>query len=853
MQNYEQAKAIVAAIRAQIESSRDTRIWVDYVNALKLISQVVFTRSSGFILELMQNAEDSGLGLCNSGEFQISVSSERVKISHNGKLFSEDDVKALCGIRSSKKPEKGTLGYLGIGFKSVFKVTDRPEVYSGGFQFKFDRAHKEWGNASATPWHVLPIWIDQPSEAIDPDVTTFVIPFREQEKEAICKNLTQELASFRTELYLFLHWMKKIRIANEITGHAWTLENEGEAADNITTLLHSGYPQRFRFFRRTCRVPDWVKEDRLTQEYRANVAEREIVVAFALDTDGNLAPTQAGAMYGGVYSFLPLGEAKSGAKFPIQADFLVQPGRDAVNYEAKWNQWIVAEAQNLCKDAIECFKNHAVWKYQFLPAFEFTKSKGLESYDKLFGPKLIEPLEQFLALDACVPTVDGGWARPDQSVIVSEDDDACDELVTMGILGVDQIAPVLGECPNLKQVASRVKERSTQPFRRVDRRNLLKNKDYLTQKAKQPDAPTWFQSLYDWLQRHPVWNVYHQYSNYRASRKEYHSRWLPLDGRTYKATIEGYHDFQFILASDLQVLKGGALWIAELPPSDPMIKDLADTLQKTRPVLHPNILEAVKDEAKRKAIVGFLRGYCGVQLLDRSAVCREALLPRILTDAPKPPPADLLRYSAYCQDILGEEVPQDSEFWVLTRAGDVRVAKETLLSTEFQPEHDWETNQKYVPGLNFVSPDYLLSAKGVSQPQSWGRFLMAGGVRQDPDSGVEVFAMNFAQEKLGTVYTNVTPVEKLNFGFDLKALTNSGGQVCIEVKGSTKDQDIELTSAETETADKYGDDYLLCVVSSVPKSPNVYLVRNPANVVKICKITLPIRIPPEVWKKAKCP
>jgi hypothetical protein len=35
----------------------------DYVNALKLVSQVIFTRSSGFVLELIQNAEDAGLGL----------------------------------------------------------------------------------------------------------------------------------------------------------------------------------------------------------------------------------------------------------------------------------------------------------------------------------------------------------------------------------------------------------------------------------------------------------------------------------------------------------------------------------------------------------------------------------------------------------------------------------------------------------------------------------------------------------------------------------------------------------------------------------------------------------------------
>jgi len=46
------AKSAVDGIRQQIEDARGTHIWDDYVNALRLISQVVFTRSSRFILEM---------------------------------------------------------------------------------------------------------------------------------------------------------------------------------------------------------------------------------------------------------------------------------------------------------------------------------------------------------------------------------------------------------------------------------------------------------------------------------------------------------------------------------------------------------------------------------------------------------------------------------------------------------------------------------------------------------------------------------------------------------------------------------------------------------------------------------
>src|SRR5436309_14956037 len=101
-------------------------------------------------------------------------------------------------------------------------------------------------------------------------------------------------------------------------------------------------------------------------------------------------------MYGGVYSFLPLGEASSGVKFPIQADFLVQPGRDAINYEAPWNHWILREVAELAKEAIREFKLHPVWKYQYLSAFEFSTGPGFESVDRLFGPELVFPLRKFI-------------------------------------------------------------------------------------------------------------------------------------------------------------------------------------------------------------------------------------------------------------------------------------------------------------------------------------------------------------------------------------------------------------------------------------------------------------------------
>ena len=344
----------------------------------------------------------------------------------------------------------------------------------------------------------------------------------------------------------------------------------------------------------------------------------------------------------------------------------------------------------LCKEAIDFFKKHEKWRYQFLPAFEFTKSKGLESYDKLFGPKLIEHIEKFLEEDDCIPTIDSGWAEPKQVVRLTEDQRDSEDLITMGILNKDEIAPFMGGQPNLKLVHPDVIDRDSNPIRKVSRWEILENDNFLKGKTQALDSANWYRALYKWLLKHPV---YEDYYPYRA--------------RYARKRVIGYHKYEFILTTDKRLLKGGEVSLLDIPSEDPIIKDLADTLQTAKPMLHPDILAVIKDEEEQKALRGFLTGLTGVQILDSKAVCKDALLPKILTNAPKPSPEDLLRYTSYCQQILGDEIGEALEFRVLTKQGDVRAAKEVLFPKEFKPEQDWETHQQYVSGISFISPRYV--------------------------------------------------------------------------------------------------------------------------------------------------
>jgi hypothetical protein len=291
-----------------------------------------------------------------------------------------------------------------------------------------------------------------------------------------------------------------------------------------------------------------------------------------LDKDGNLAPNEAGAMYGGVYSFLPLGEAKSGAKFPIQADFLVQPGRDALNYEAKWNHWILDEVMKLSLEAIKFFKTHDTWKYQYLPAFEFVHSEGLESFEKLFYPNLIEPIEKHLAESECVLTVDDRWAKLSDVVRMTVSDKAVNDLVRLELFKRDELASAFGQKEHLWLIHPKVIESKNHPIKKVSRWDLLNNSEYLRSKARQEDAGNWFARLYQWLRDNPFYEEYFYY----IKRKR----------------IVGYHKYEIVLTAQGELKKGGDVYIPDLPTGDPMLEELAVQLQNSKPVIHPAILSS---------------------------------------------------------------------------------------------------------------------------------------------------------------------------------------------------------------------------------------------------------------------
>lgn len=114
------------------EAAQAPRLFSDLAKLERYIAEGYRTRA---LIELLQNADDAG-----ATEFVAERVDDGLVVANNGRVFTIADVEALCRSGASNKQRGGaTIGYRGIGFKSVVNLAERVYVFSGEQRFLFDR------------------------------------------------------------------------------------------------------------------------------------------------------------------------------------------------------------------------------------------------------------------------------------------------------------------------------------------------------------------------------------------------------------------------------------------------------------------------------------------------------------------------------------------------------------------------------------------------------------------------------------------------------------------------------------------------------------------------------------------
>jgi hypothetical protein len=910
--------------RSWLISARD-RTGESLKNVLDLLMELTYVEPGQFILEFLQNAEDALMEAGRRGYFKVELYRDVVVISNNGKPFDEKDTDCLCSIRSSKIPSLGYKGFVGIGWKSVYKVSNHVEVYSGRLSFEFSEDY--WSRSEAMSiltehglkpekvlWQVTPIPI-QPTEAVPENETRFIIHLKDESKY---HDIVKSLDELGPSIFLFLDYVSKIVLVDHVGKRSRVIEwfTAGEEVFNGVRVKHvtvivtengSSTPYKFLVFKKEFAVPEDVKKDGVTiKAKRSDVVKREVAVAFSLHTTPigeELKPIEE-AKFWGMYSFLPLHEVRTGLRFLIQADFIVHPGRRYVNIEAKWNHWLMRCIADLTKIVIKHLQKH--YKESYLSVLDY-KYIDDEVFEKLIRPYIISTICQELS-DAPVICVGGHEVKLSSVVKATED---VLQLIKYGLLDEGGLKYIYGVEKHILDPRVRLRERdsvSTLDIGSLLNENLIKAKLGKDLNKIISFLSEVYKLAYKRNVSIPPDNrfVLTSSKNVKLASKTYLPKLPPEVEKfsqefpevdNYLKTLNFVHE-AFIEAVGVEILK----WLGvrevgleelvknfilrqiSVESKPPKADDLlvattlvkrseievvspiwvltrSGTIERSDNVWYPlKLFEGLEDTIKT----------LGIKLLDVDSYLKydadvkgwERLFSKIVRGL------ELYTYhgyqcvvKGYVEDFINEvnkfldKAPADvniklvrllkhiydSVYGCLKRivlkliTDDDRFAysNECILHDVYGPEERWfQWRSKGFQIGPFVSPKYL---ENPLEATSWRKFfveLLEVREKVNPDV-VGKFAEWFAREKLISKGCKiVSHGGECDFKVDVE-----GNIVCVEVKGSRGGIEKFEADLSAERAFKLGESYWLIAVESIPDNPRAWLLKNPAKLMNIIKVS----------------
>ncbi|XP_065862787.1 protein NO VEIN [Euphorbia lathyris] len=315
--------------------------------ALHCLSQELYSEDSHFLLELVQNADDNIYPGNVEPTLTFILQESSIVVLNNEQGFSEQNIRALCDVGNSTKKGSGTgyIGQKGIGFKSVFRVTDAPEIHSNGFHIKFDISGGQIG--FVLPTVVAPCNIELYSKLILRETcqmnrntwnTCILLPFRSKLSEETAMKMFSDL---HPSLLLFLHRLQCIMFRNVLNNSLLVMRKE-ILQDGIIKVSCGKYKMT------------WLVESQKLQAHtsRPKVQTTEIAIAFPLEESNN-GDYCARLELQPVFAFLPL--RTYGLKFILQGDFVLPSSRQEVDKNDPWNEWLLTKFPGLFVKAERSF------------------------------------------------------------------------------------------------------------------------------------------------------------------------------------------------------------------------------------------------------------------------------------------------------------------------------------------------------------------------------------------------------------------------------------------------------------------------------------------------------------------
>ncbi|MDA7999871.1 MAG: DUF3883 domain-containing protein [Alphaproteobacteria bacterium] len=341
----------------QIEESNVKRI-PDIVR--DILSQLHAVRTH-FIFELLQNAEDA-LTRHSTGSRRVEfhLTRKELHFRHFGKPFDKEDIKAICAIgESTKLPEFNVIGKFGIGFKSVYRYTRRPEIYSGA------------DATFAIEDCVYPRPIDAPSVPVEPGETLILMPIKPDEPNAF-DEIAVALEDLKPTTLLFLREIEEIH---------WKTE-DGQGGSYVRKVKElSGGVRRVEIVSR--RGGDVASEEWVVFSQTVDGDDHGLIeIAFSLKKNKKGRLHIQRIQESPLVVFFPT-EKETHLGFLVQGRYVTNPSRETIP-DNEWNRKLAGQTGKLLVEALEWLKDVGWLKVSALETLPLNAEH--------FEGRLLEPL-----------------------------------------------------------------------------------------------------------------------------------------------------------------------------------------------------------------------------------------------------------------------------------------------------------------------------------------------------------------------------------------------------------------------------------------------------------------------------
>nr|OQO23344.1 hypothetical protein B0A51_12253 [Rachicladosporium sp. CCFEE 5018] len=376
---------------------------------LDRLSTQLYTKSTHFMLELIQNADDNTYAPGVDPILTLAYREDGyLWVGCNEIGFSKANVEAICDINdSTKKVTNATKGYIGekgIGFKSVFKVANVVWVSSGHYTFRFER--------DSVLGMIVPIWCDFNATPTVSERTMFCLQIPDVQDR---KTVKADLLSLQTELLLFLRKLRNINVCIYDVGSVeptsgFTLKRRQlpePQPQTIVTLHRADLVHPSTEDIEELMITRLIVEGMPHESKREGIAATEVVLALPISADAASLPPRP------IYNFLPI--AILGFTFLLQADFILTANRENIASDNAWNNALLDGAVDLFITAVRQCNRTGICKYSW-PAFATCREAAHGTVMDGFMTRLRKALQDESVLESQA----GYLSRPSELMLVPE-------------------------------------------------------------------------------------------------------------------------------------------------------------------------------------------------------------------------------------------------------------------------------------------------------------------------------------------------------------------------------------------------------------------------------------------------